>query len=109
MVFKGNTTHSLFHCLCIILFLVYFQDSNPALRLKDDIIAETGSGGGRIEENGQMKRRESPDFDDNNDISGLEDENIIGGGLQRDISLDKFKNIITTTKSGSDEVDWKVS
>ena len=79
------------------------------MRLKDDIISETGSGGGRIEENGQIKRCESPDFDDNNDISGLEDGNIIGGGLQRDISLDKLKNIITTTKSGSDEVDWKVN
>ena len=65
------------------------------MRLKDDIISVTGSGGGRIEENGQIKRRESPDFDDNNDISGLEDENIIGGGLQRDISLDKLKIRLT--------------
>ena len=73
------------------------------------MIVETGSGGGRIEENGQIKRRESPDFDDQNDLSGLEDENLIGGGLQRDISVDKFKNIITTTKSSSNEVDWKVN
>ena len=70
-------------------FQCFLQESNPALRLKDDLIVETGSGGGRIEENGQIKRRESPDFDDQNDLSGLEDENLIGGGLQRDISVNK--------------------
>ena len=59
--------------------------------------------------NGQIKRRESPDFDDNNDLSGLEDENSIGGGLQRDISLDNSRGSITTTKSGYNEVDWKVN
>ena len=72
------------------------------------MIGESGFAGGRIEENGQIKRRESPDFDDQNDLSGLEDENIIGGGLQRDISLNKVKTIATTTRSGSNEVDWKV-
>ena len=73
------------------------------------MIGESGFAGGRIEENGQIKRRESPDFDDQNDLSGLEDENIIGGGLQRDISLNKVKSIATTTRSGSNEVDWKVN
>jgi len=85
----------------------HHKESNPALRLKDDTIGESGFAGGRIEENGQIKRRESPDFDDQNDLSGLEDENIIGGGLQRDISLNKVKSIATTTRSGSNEVDWK--
>ena len=46
--------------------LLHFQESNPALRLKDDTIGESGFAGGRIEENGQIKRRESPDFDENN-------------------------------------------
>lgn len=56
-----------------------------------------------------MKRREIADFDDNNDLSGLEDENSLGGGLHRDISLENSKDIITTTKSGSNDVDWKVN
>ena len=90
-------------------YMIYFQDTNPALRLKDDIIGETGLGDGALEINGQIKRRDSPDFDDNNDLSGLEDENNIGGGLQRDISLENSKGSITTTKSGSNEVDWKVN
>ena len=84
------------------------KDPNPALRLKDDIIAETGPGDGGMEINGQIKRRESPDFDDNNDLSGLEDENSLGGGLQRNIILENSKNSVTTTKSGSNEIDWKV-
>ena len=93
--------------LGLIFHAFAFQESNPALRLKDDMIGESGFAAGRIEENGQIKRRESPDFDDQNDLSGLEDENIIGGGLQRDISLNKVKSIATTTRSGSNEVDWK--
>ena len=95
--------------LGLIFHAFAFQESNPALRLKDDMIGESGFAGGRIEENGQIKRRESPDFDDQNDLSGLEDENIIGGGLQRDISYNKVKSIATTTRSGSNEVDWKVN
>ena len=86
----------------------FFQDPNPALRLKDDIIAETGLGVGPVETNGSLKRRESPDFDDNHDISGIEDEDIGGGGLRRDISIDNLHNDIITTKSSSNEVDWKV-
>ena len=100
----------IFRLLLGLIFHAFaFQESNPALRLKDDMIGESGFAGGRIEENGQIKRRESPDFDDQNDLSGLEDENIIGGGLQRDISLNKVKSIATTTRSGSNEVDWKVN
>ena len=95
--------------LGLIFHAFAFQESNPALRLKDDMIGESGFAGGRIEEDGQIKRRESPDFDDQNDLSGLEDENIIGGGLQRDISLNKVKSIATTTRSSSNEVDWKVN
>ena len=87
----------------------YFQDPNPALRLKDDIIAESGLGVGPLEtNNGQVKRRESPDFDDNNDLSVIEDENMVGGGLRRDIDIENIKNIVDTTKSSSNEVDWKV-
>ena len=77
--------------------------------MKDEIIGETGLGVGPIESNGSLKRRESPDFDDNNDISGLEDENMVGGGLRRDISIENLNNDIITTKSSSNEVDWKVS
>ena len=89
--------------------IFYLQDPNPALRLKDDIIAESGLGVGPLEtNNGQVKRRESPDFDDNNDLSVIEDENMVGGGLRRDIDIENIKNIVDTTKSSSNEVDWKV-
>ena len=89
--------------------IFYLQDPNPALRLKDDIIAESGLGVGPSEtNNGQVKRRESPDFDDNNDLSVIEDENMVGGGLRRDIDIENIKNIVDTTKSSSNEVDWKV-
>ena len=89
--------------------LFTFQDPNPALRLKDEIIAETGQGTGKLESSGPLKRRESPDFDDNIDPAELEDERSVGGGLRRDISLGNEQNGIITTQSVSNEVDWKVN
>ena len=56
-----------------------------------------------------LKRRESPDFDDNIDPAELEDERSVGGGLRRDISLGNEQNGIITTQSVSNEVDWKVN
>ena len=33
---------------------------------------------------------------------------MVGGGLRRDIDIENIKNIVDTTKSSSNEVDWKV-
>ena len=89
-------------------FLYLFQDPNPALRLKDDIIAESAPGNRNLESNGQLRTQINHITHENGDPSDVEDDGLVGGGgLKRDISIGKSG--IITTHSGANDIDWKVT
>ena len=89
------------------------QDPNPALRLKDEIIAAPGPRPTGVYLDVHLGLHDSHNsIHENGDLSVLEDNELMGGGggggLKSDVKIGSGSNGITTIQSGSSAIDWQV-